>query len=183
MKRSISSLARETWTSVYLMEEVSSSEEKAVSETHSSGVAYCASVATGGNLWSEVWYQRTQAMARGYMWVSGVMDRSILPKIWQSNAFGPWLCVRVKSAGKSYWRLSKWRHFYGIFAQMHKKCSGKPHSQRLITPTWSVDARNLCWQILDPDWDDSYQTNDVLGHSSKSTSIKLTCYSKVTLCC
>lgn len=67
--------------------------------------------------------------------------------------------------GQRVWecRLSKSRPFDGIFAEMRKKCGGNPHSKGLVTITSSGDARNHCWQVLDPDWDDYYQTTTGLS--------------------
>ena len=65
--------------------------------------------------------------------------------------------------GQRMWecRLSQSRPWNGILDEMRKRCSGNPHSHGVIAVTSSGDARNQCWQVLDPDWDDYYQTTNV----------------------
>ena len=66
--------------------------------------------------------------------------------------------------GQKMWecRLSR-PPFDGIFSEMRKKCGGNPHLRGLVAITSSGDFRNHCWQVIDPDWNDYYQTTNVLG--------------------
>ena len=66
--------------------------------------------------------------------------------------------------GQKMWecRLSR-PPFDGIFSEMRKKCGGNPHSRGLVAITSSGDCRNHCWQVIDPDWNDYYQTTNVPG--------------------
>ena len=65
--------------------------------------------------------------------------------------------------GEGVWecRLSQSRPFDGVLAQMRKRCGGNPHSRGVVTVTSSGSVRNQCWQVLDPDWDDYFQTTNV----------------------
>ena len=67
--------------------------------------------------------------------------------------------------GQHMWecRFSHVRPFDGIFAHMREKCGGNPQTHGLVTITSPGDARNHCWQVVDPDWNDYYQTVNVKG--------------------
>ena len=59
--------------------------------------------------------------------------------------------------------FSQARPFDGIFSEMRRKCGKNPHAGGLVKITSSGEARNRPWQVVDPDWDEFFQTGNVPG--------------------
>lgn len=65
--------------------------------------------------------------------------------------------------GPNHWEchFSRSRPFDGIFSEMRRKCGNNPHTSGLVRITSSGEARNRPWQVVDPDWDEFFQTENV----------------------